>query len=33
MIEPIMMVGLGGLVGGMIVVMYLPVFQMGNAAG
>ncbi len=33
MIEPIMMVGLGGLVGGMIVVMYLPIFQMGNAAG
>lgn len=33
MIEPIMMVMLGGMVGGMIIVMYLPVFSMGNAAG
>ncbi len=31
MIEPIMMVGLGGMVGGMIVVMYLPIFSMGDA--
>jgi len=30
MIEPIMMVGLGGMVGGMIVVMYLPIFQMSG---
>ncbi|MBN2693161.1 type II secretion system F family protein [bacterium] len=31
MIEPIMMVMLGGMAGGMIVTMYLPVFSMGDA--
>lgn len=30
MIEPFMMVFLGGLVGGIVVAMYLPIFQMGK---
>jgi type IV pilus assembly protein PilC len=30
MIEPFMMVFLGGMVGGLVVAMYLPIFQMGN---
>lgn len=33
LLEPIMMVFLGGLIGGMIIAMYLPVFQMAAAAG
>jgi type IV pilus assembly protein PilC len=33
LLEPIMMVFLGGLVGGMIIAMYLPIFQMAAAAG
>lgn len=33
LIEPIMMVVIGTLVGGLIVGMYLPIFQMGNAVG
>jgi type IV pilus assembly protein PilC len=31
LIEPFIMVFLGTVVGGLIVVMYLPIFQMGNA--
>jgi type IV pilus assembly protein PilC len=30
-IEPLMMVFLGGLIGGLVVAMYLPVFQMAGA--
>ncbi len=33
LIEPIMMVVIGTLVGGLIVAMYLPIFQMGNIVG
>ncbi len=33
LIEPIMMVVIGGLVGGLIVGMYLPIFQMGQVVG
>ncbi|MDD5101071.1 MAG: type II secretion system F family protein [Syntrophales bacterium] len=33
LLEPFMMVFLGGVVGGMIVAMYLPIFQMAAAAG
>lgn len=33
MLEPILMVFLGGVVGGMIVAMYLPIFQIGALAG
>ena len=33
LIEPIMMVVIGTLVGGLIVGMYLPIFQMGNVVG
>jgi type IV pilus assembly protein PilC len=32
-LEPIMIVFLGGIVGGMIVAMYLPIFDMINAVG
>jgi len=32
-IEPIMMVFLGGLIGGMVVAMYLPIFKMGEMVG
>ena len=31
LIEPFIMVFLGTVIGGLIVVMYLPIFQMGNA--
>ena len=31
MMEPVMIVFLGGVVGGMIVAMYLPIFNMINA--
>ena len=31
LIEPFIMVFLGTIIGGLIVVMYLPIFQMGNA--
>jgi type IV pilus assembly protein PilC len=31
--EPIMIVFLGGIVGGMIVAMYLPIFDMIGAVG
>jgi len=30
-IEPIMIVVMGGIVGGMVVAMYLPIFDMVNA--
>jgi type IV pilus assembly protein PilC len=30
LIEPLLMVVLGVLVGGLVVAMYLPIFQMGN---
>ena len=33
LLEPIMMVFLGGIVGGMVVAMYLPIFKMASAAG
>jgi type IV pilus assembly protein PilC len=33
MIEPFMMVFLGGLVGGIVVAMYLPIFKMGEVVG
>jgi type IV pilus assembly protein PilC len=33
MLEPILMVFLGGVVGGMIVAMYLPIFQLGAVVG
>ena len=32
MIEPIMIVGLGGIIGFIVIAMYLPVFDMGNLA-
>ncbi len=31
MLEPIMMVGLGSIVGGMLIAMYLPIFEMAGA--
>lgn len=33
MIEPFMMVFLGGMVGGLVVAMYLPIFEMGKVVG
>jgi type IV pilus assembly protein PilC len=33
MIEPIMIVGIGGIVGFIVIAMYLPVFDMGNLVG
>jgi type IV pilus assembly protein PilC len=33
LIEPIMMVVIGTIVGGLIVAMYLPIFEMGNVVG
>lgn len=33
MIEPFMMVFLGGMIGGLVVAMYLPIFQMGSVVG
>ncbi len=33
MIEPFMMVFLGGMIGGMVVAMYLPIFKMGSVVG
>ena len=32
-IEPLMMVFLGGLIGGLVVAMYLPIFKMAGAVG
>jgi type IV pilus assembly protein PilC len=33
LLEPIMMVFLGGVVGGMIICMYLPIFKMASVVG
>ncbi|MBW3140389.1 type II secretion system F family protein [Ferrimonas balearica] len=33
LIEPILMVVIGGLVGGLVVAMYLPIFQLGDVVG
>jgi type IV pilus assembly protein PilC len=33
MLEPFMMVFLGGTIGGLVVSMYLPIFQMAGAMG
>jgi type IV pilus assembly protein PilC len=33
LLEPVMMVFLGGIVGGMIIAMYLPIFKMAGAVG
>ncbi len=33
LLEPFMMIFLGGVVGGMIIAMYLPIFQMASVAG
>jgi len=33
LLEPIMMVFLGGIVGGMVIAMYLPIFKMASVAG
>jgi type IV pilus assembly protein PilC len=33
LLEPMIMAVLGVLVGGLIVAMYLPIFQMGNVVG
>ena len=31
LMEPLIMVVLGGLIGGLVVAMYLPIFKMGQA--
>ena len=33
LLEPVMMVFLGGIVGGMIVAMYLPIFKLASVVG
>jgi len=33
LLEPFMMVFLGGVVGGMIIAMYLPIFKMASVVG
>ncbi|MBY6018557.1 type II secretion system F family protein [Halomonas denitrificans] len=33
LIEPMLMVVIGGIVGGLVVAMYLPIFQLGSVAG
>jgi type IV pilus assembly protein PilC len=33
MIEPLMMVFLGGMIGGLVIAMYLPIFSMAGAVG
>ena len=33
MIEPLMMVGLGGIIAFILVAMYLPIFSMGDTIG
>ena len=30
LIEPVMMVGLGGIVGGLLIAMYLPIFEIAG---
>ncbi|MCK5227666.1 MAG: type II secretion system F family protein, partial [Desulfobulbaceae bacterium] len=32
-IEPLMMVFLGGMIGGLVIAMYLPIFSMASAIG
>jgi len=32
-IEPVMMVGMGIIIGGLVVSMYLPIFKMASAVG
>jgi len=32
-IEPLMMVFLGGMIGGLVIAMYLPIFSMAGAIG
>jgi type IV pilus assembly protein PilC len=33
LLEPVMMVFLGGVVGGMIIAMYLPIFKLASVVG
>jgi type IV pilus assembly protein PilC len=33
LMEPMIMVVLGTLVGGLVIAMYLPIFQLGNVVG
>jgi type IV pilus assembly protein PilC len=33
LLEPVMMVGLGGTVGGLLVAMYLPIFKIAETVG
>jgi type IV pilus assembly protein PilC len=33
LLEPLVMVVLGGLIGGLVIAMYLPIFQMGKVVG
>ena len=33
MIEPVLMVGMGGVCGGMLISMYLPIFSLAGAVG
>ena len=33
LIEPVMLVVMGGIVGGLMISMYLPIFQMAGRAG
>jgi type IV pilus assembly protein PilC len=33
LLEPIMMVFIGGIVGGMIIAMYLPIFKLASVVG
>jgi type IV pilus assembly protein PilC len=33
LLEPLIMVFIGGLIGGLVVAMYLPIFQMGKVVG
>jgi type IV pilus assembly protein PilC len=33
LLEPVMMVFLGGIVGGMIIAMYLPIFKLASVIG
>ena len=33
LMEPIIMVFLGGLIGGLVVAMYLPIFKLGSVVG
>jgi type IV pilus assembly protein PilC len=33
LMEPLIMVGIGALVGGMVIAMYMPIFKMGAVVG